>query len=309
MMSSYGDVSPLTSPRNSIRLRSESPDMIEPAELGLSGAFNLADELAMAEDSDHENGATLLVPPQLNRLGSALSDYEGSEYGDIDDDSDGYLSDHVDLNEQQLQALLDELATSDSRSGIIAQFVQDLRGMRGQMGVEDKVRRYHTNSSLLSLASPLTSSNRLITMQRSLASTLDHHLRLLRDIPVLSPVLLQDDTFLVLLTGLNLPPPAPISELLSDSSLDLTALSDTLAMARQEQLQITRKLRSVKDSWLERKHEWDILNERMAWLAENDSLDRRARGCCAREVHGVMKGFDKLLGGMERQMYSAFLFY
>ena len=140
-------------------------------------------------------------------------------------------------------------------------------------------------------------------MQKSLASALDHHVRLLRDIPVLSPVLLQDDTFLTLLTSLQLPVPVPISELLSDSSLDLTALSDTLAMARQEQLQATRKLRSVKDAWMERKDEWDILNDRMAWLAENDSVERRARGSCAREVHGVVRGFDKVLGGMEREMY------
>ena len=104
-------------------------------------------------------------------------------------------------------------------------------------------------------------------MQKSLASALDHHLRLLRDIPVLSPMLLQDDTFLVLLTSLSLPVPVPITELLSDSSLDLTALSDTLAMARQEQLQITRKLRSVKDAWMERKDDWDLLEARMAWLA------------------------------------------
>jgi hypothetical protein len=143
-------------------------------------------------------------------------------------------------------------------------------------------------------------------MQISLASSMDHHLRLLRDIPILSPVLLEDDSFLELLSSLQLPTPVPISELLSDSSLDLTALSDTLAMARQEQLQITRKLRTVKDSWMERKDEWDILDERMIWLAENDSLDRRARGSCAKEVHSVVRGFDKLLGGMEREMYQPF---
>jgi hypothetical protein len=142
-------------------------------------------------------------------------------------------------------------------------------------------------------------------MQKSLASALDHHLRLLRDIPVLSPVLLQDDTFPALLTNLQLPVPVPVSELLSDSSLDLTALSDTLAMARQEQLQTTRKLRSVKDAWMERKDEWDILNDRMAWLAENDSLDRRARGSCAREVYGVVRGFGEILGGVEREMYDS----
>jgi hypothetical protein len=143
-------------------------------------------------------------------------------------------------------------------------------------------------------------------MQRSLASALDHHVRLLRDIPVLSPVLLDDDSFLVLLTNLQLPVPVPISELLSYSSIDLTALSDTLAMARQEQLQVTRKLRSVKDAWMERKDEWDILDERMTWLAENDSLSRRARGSCAREIHGVVQGFNKVLGGMEREMYSPY---
>lgn len=95
-----------------------------------------------------------------------------------------------------------------------------------------------------------------------------------------------------------------MAELLSDSSVDLTALSDTLAMARQEQLQLTRKLRTVKDSWLERRDEWDIMDARMIWLAENDSFDRRARGSCAREVQGVVRGFDQILGGMERQMYA-----
>lgn len=144
-------------------------------------------------------------------------------------------------------------------------------------------------------------------MQKSLASSLDHHQRLLRDIPILSPVLLQDDTFVTLLTNLTLPSPAPISHLLSDSSVDLTGLSDTLAMARQEQLQITRKLRSVKDAWMERKDEWQVMDERMAWLAENDSPVRRAKGSCAREVQGVVRGFDKVLGGMEREMYTPLL--
>ena len=143
-------------------------------------------------------------------------------------------------------------------------------------------------------------------MQRSLASALDGHLRLLRDIPVLSPLLLQDSSFLTLLSSLSLslPAPVPISELLSDSSLDLTALSDTLAMTRQEQLQITRKLRSVKDSWIERKSEWEVLEEKMLWLEEHDSVERRGRGSCAREVDFVVRGFGKVLGGMEREMYQ-----
>lgn len=141
-------------------------------------------------------------------------------------------------------------------------------------------------------------------MQKSLASSLDHHLRLFRDVHFLSPELLQDDTFPNLLTSLTLPVPVPISRLLSDSSMDFTALSDTLAMARQEQLKLTRKLRSLKDTWMERRDEWDMLNQRMAWLAENDSLDRRARGSCAREMYCVVRGFDKVLGGAERAMYE-----
>jgi len=102
---------------------------------------------------------------------------------------------------------------------------------------------------------------------------------------------------------IRLPAPTPISPLLCDVSLDLTALSDTLTVARQEQVQITRKLRSVKDTWTETKDEWEILEERMAWLAENDSPKRRSPGACAREVYSVVQGFNKVLGGIEREMY------
>jgi hypothetical protein len=143
----------------------------------------------------------------------------------------------------------------------------------------------------------------LITTQKALASALDHHSRLFRDIPLLTPHLSEDDTFLTLLTDLRLPSPshARLSPLLEE--VDFTALTDTLTMARQEQLQLTRKLRSVKDTWTERREEWEVLDERMAWLAENDSLKRRERGSCAREMYGVVQGFSKLLGGMEREMY------
>src|SRR5271154_1181283 len=141
-------------------------------------------------------------------------------------------------------------------------------------------------------------------MQRSLASALDHHLRLLRDIPILSPLLLQDDTFVTLLTNLTLPSSVPVSSLLEDLSFDLTGLSDTLAMSRQDHLQTTRKLRSVKDAWMERKDQWDVLESSMDWLAEHDDVGRRPRGSCAREVQGVVKGFDKVLVCAERQMYG-----
>ena len=146
--------------------------------------------------------------------------------------------------------------------------------------------------------------NRLITMQKSLASALDHHLRLLRDVPIHSPLLLQDDTFVTLLTNLQLPSPVPISSLLGDLSLDLTGLTDTLTMARQEQLSSTRKLRSVKDVWIERKEQWDVMESSMDWLAQHDDLAKRPPGSCAREVQGVVRGFDKVLGCAERQMYG-----
>jgi hypothetical protein len=144
---------------------------------------------------------------------------------------------------------------------------------------------------------------RLITMQKSLASALNHHVRVLRDVSILTPILLGDDTFLELLTSLALPTSVQIPALLSDYSVDLTALSDSLAMARQEQLQITRKLRSVRDGWMERKDAWEHMDDQIAWLAQHDSLDRRARGSCAREVRGVVQGFDRVLGQMERAMY------
>jgi len=144
-------------------------------------------------------------------------------------------------------------------------------------------------------------------MQRSLASAIDGHLRLLRDIPLLSPHLHLDPSFHHLLSTLpqSLPTPVPISALLSDSSLDLTPLSDTLAMTRQDQLHLTRKLRSVHDAWIERKTEWQVLETRIAWLEEHDSVERRGRGSCAREVDGVVRGFGKVLGGLENEMYAS----
>jgi len=142
-------------------------------------------------------------------------------------------------------------------------------------------------------------------MQRSLASALDHHLRLLRDVPILSPLLLQDDTFITLLTNLALPSPVVTSSLLEDLSFDLTGLSDTLTMSRQEHLQTTRRLRTVKDAWIERKDQWDVLEASMEWLAEHDNMVRRPRGSCAREMQAVVRGFDKVLLCAEQQMYSA----
>jgi hypothetical protein len=94
----------------------------------------------MAEDSDHEDNTEFLAPP-LDRNSMTVGDYEGSEYGDPDDDSDGYLSDHVDVDELQLQALVEEVAGKDARSGVVGQFIHNLRGMRGQMDVENNARR------------------------------------------------------------------------------------------------------------------------------------------------------------------------
>jgi hypothetical protein len=143
MMSSYEDVSPVTSPRNSLYARPETPDIVETQEftpLSPSGGINLADELAMAEDPEHEDDTGFLAPPQ-NRNSSSLSDYDGSEYGDIDDDSDGYLSDYIDADQQQLNQLMEDVVEKGGRDGPIGQFVQDLRGMRGQMDVESNTRR------------------------------------------------------------------------------------------------------------------------------------------------------------------------
>ena len=127
-MSSYDDPSPLSSPR------SQTPDILEPA---ATGGFSLAAELAAAEDSPgaDEEDRHLVV----NRYSAAyFSDYEGSEYGDPDDDSDGYLSQHVDPDERQLQGLVEELTTPEN---VVGKFVHDLRGMRGQMDVENNARR------------------------------------------------------------------------------------------------------------------------------------------------------------------------
>jgi len=129
---------------------SDTPDIIiedemtltmeDDDESGKRGGFNLADELAAAEDFEHEDEEEGHLVPNQNRL-SFQSDYEGSEYGDIDEDSDGYLSDHVDLNELQLSELVKEFC-GNSHHGIIGKFIEKLRNMRGTINMENNVRRY-----------------------------------------------------------------------------------------------------------------------------------------------------------------------
>jgi hypothetical protein len=143
-MSSY-EMSPPTSPghspQNSMHARSVTPDIIEPVNYASgSGGFNLADELAMAEESETEDSGFL--GPAQNRTSIALSDYEGSEYGDIDNDSDGYLDNRVDVDAQALADLISDFTEESIVYGVIGQFIDHLRNMRGQMDVENHARRY-----------------------------------------------------------------------------------------------------------------------------------------------------------------------
>jgi hypothetical protein len=163
MSSFYTSSSPIaSSPRSSLRGRSVTPDIIEPVEFssgagggGGGGGFNLADELAMADNSDEDNeeeeegGQTghldesgyLGIPTGRGSVLSVRSDYEGSEYGDIDEDDsdDGYLSDRVDTQEVELRKLVEEYSLGGRNA--VTTFVDELRGMRGQMDVENHTRR------------------------------------------------------------------------------------------------------------------------------------------------------------------------
>src|SRR5579862_393042 len=151
-MSSYEPSSPVSASaydRDSIHGRAGTPDIIvEPDDetsFSRGVGFNLADELAAAEDEDIEHevqDGTFLEPPQ-NRTSLFQSDYEGSEYGDIDDDSDGYLSDHVDVEEQDLNELINEYTGNNVRYGLVGRFVEEIRNMRGTIEVENNVRRYY----------------------------------------------------------------------------------------------------------------------------------------------------------------------
>ena len=144
-MPSYDDVSPRISPVNSFHPRSETPDIIEPADydpLSPARGFNLADELAMAEDSEHEDEEELFQGPPQNGNSLTQHNYEGSECSDIDDDTDIFISDHIDADEQQLNALIEDVIRENTNHNFIGQFVNDLRGMRGQLGVENHARRY-----------------------------------------------------------------------------------------------------------------------------------------------------------------------
>jgi hypothetical protein len=152
-MSSYEAGSPVSAyDRESLYARSETPEIVEPEDDltlhstvsggGGGGGVNLADELAAAEDFEDQDREESHLAPSQNRMSVIQSDYEGSEYGDIDDDSDdGYLSDRVDLQEQQLLQLAREYTGDTSRDGTVYNFIEKLRNMRGTIDVENNVRR------------------------------------------------------------------------------------------------------------------------------------------------------------------------
>jgi len=145
--SSQGETSSPPSPVMSFTediSRLSTPDIIiDSADLQTGAGFNLADELAMAEEEGLEGHITGRLSPTKSAL-SGRSDYEGSEYGNIDDDSDGYLDGRVDMDELELQGLVEEV--SGGKEGVINRYVQGLRGMRGQMDVENNARRYYLTS-------------------------------------------------------------------------------------------------------------------------------------------------------------------
>jgi hypothetical protein len=140
MISSHDDPSPPASPRGP---RSETLDIIEPADdFRATGGFSLAAELAMAEDEHAGQDGVLEVPVVNWHSAGHYNDYDGSEYGDPDEDSDGYLLDHVDPDEVQLRGLVEDVMGENAPRNAVGKFVRDLRGMREQMDVENNARRY-----------------------------------------------------------------------------------------------------------------------------------------------------------------------
>ena len=138
-----------------------TPDIMIERTLSSAGGFNLADELAMAETSDNEEEDTAMQEGDSGFLGvtdgrlsgmSERSDYTGSEYEDIEEDGDGYLSERVDYEAVELRKLEMELERGGGGGlSVVARFVEELRGMRGQMDVENHARRYTPSHRLLSL--------------------------------------------------------------------------------------------------------------------------------------------------------------
>lgn len=157
-MSSYTGSSPLpSSRRSSLRERSVTPDIMIERDLSSAGGFNLADELAMAETSDNEEDPAMqegdsgfldVMDGRVSGL-SERSDYTGSEYEDIEEDGDGYLSERVDYEAVELRRLEAELERGRGGQSVVARFVEELRGMRGQMDVENHARRYTLSPGLL----------------------------------------------------------------------------------------------------------------------------------------------------------------
>lgn len=146
-----------------------------------------------------------------------------------------------------------------------------------------------------------------------------HQTRLLQNIiyPLLSPLSIPPptsfiDELLQLLTSLRLLLPAPNPKSLSSmlglhsSTADListlSALSDSLHMARQTSSTASRRLQAAREMVDELRREAEVREEGVRWVEKGRWDDRLAARDCARVCGEVVGGFEEVCKGWREKL-------
>ncbi|KAH8700606.1 hypothetical protein BGW36DRAFT_425421 [Talaromyces proteolyticus] len=269
-----------------------------------------------------------------NRHRRTESQYDGSDYGnDSDFDEPGEVSPNLERRMAGIESLarrgIEDNGSSTDQ--IIKRFIESLRDLGGQSGIENSAARLITAHT--SITSHLTHQTRAL-------QTLIHPL-LFSHFPLLSTDSIDDLIPLIddgLLPNLPLPfqPPhvaqgslrptsssstkstqsqtAAVDPLLSlqtlltqtsDLTLTLRTLSDTLHESRQLTSTASRRLRSAREIVTEIKREDEDREEGHRWI-ESGEWDRKLREREAGRVCGeVVSGFEAVCGEWRRKLFGA----
>ncbi|CUS07651.1 unnamed protein product [Tuber aestivum] len=229
--------------------------------------------------------------------GGATSDYDGSEYGDLEDLTAGIS---VALEEkigqiEKLAARNEATTTGEEDGEIVPKLMEGLQKLPPQSGLE-------------------SGCTRLITAHSALATHMIYQARTLRNLSLgvnLSDAPLDDDTLDLLLPLIDLMPrPASgaLTELASLHALTLSLtsqlsfLSDTLHMVRQSSIAANRKLRVAKEACADWKSELERVERSRRWIEDGDwdakCRNRNAASVCSQvtdEFEDVCRGFEESL--------------
>jgi len=95
-----------------------------------------------------------------------------------------------------------------------------------------------------------------------------------------------------------------LHSLTNDLVSTLNYLSDTLHMSRQTTITATRRLRSARELVADLRHEEELREEGVRWLARGNWSERLKRRECAHVCGDVVEGFEEVCNGWRARLLA-----